>query len=107
MQGSELGGGLISRARARAGLTQTALARLSGEPQSVISAYERGRRQPSASALHRLIEAAGYRLILVPAPRPAPDPRRAADELAEALELTGTLPTRKRASRLDFPRLPS
>ena len=106
MQGPELGGWLISQARASAGLTQMALARRSGEPQSVISAYERGRRQPSASALHRLIEAAGYRLILVPRPRSAPDPRRAADELAEALELTGTLPTRRRPSLLNFPRLP-
>ena len=107
MQGSQFGGSLVRQARASAGLTQTALARLSGEPQSVISAYERGRRQPSASALHRLIEAAGYQLILVPTPRPALDPRRAADELAEALELTGILPTRRRPSPLDFPHLPS
>jgi hypothetical protein len=107
MEGQEFGGWLIGQARAAAGLTQTALARRAGEPQSVISAYERGRRQPSTSALHRLIEAAGYRLILVPTPRPDHDLRRAADELAEALELTGTLPTRRRPSRLDFPRLPS
>jgi transcriptional regulator with XRE-family HTH domain len=107
MEPQELGGSLITRARAAAGLTQTALARRSGEPQSVISAYERGRRQPSASALTRLVEAAGFRMILVPAPRPAPDPLRAAHELAEVLELAGTLPTRRRPARLDFPRLPS
>ncbi|HEY5251565.1 MAG TPA: helix-turn-helix transcriptional regulator [Acidimicrobiales bacterium] len=100
-------GVLINRARESAGLTQTALAHRSGEPQSVISAYERGRRQPSAVALTRLIEAAGFRLIVVPAPRPALDPRRAADQLAQALDLAEALPTRRRPSLLAYPRIPS
>jgi uncharacterized protein len=103
----QLAGRLIGQARRSAGLTQKALAERSGETQSVISAYERGRRQPSASAMNRLIEAAGFRLIVVPAPRPAPEPRHSADQLAQALDLTGALPTGKRSPKLVFPRLPS
>ena len=103
----ERGADLIARARAAAGLTQAALARRSGEPQSVISAYERGRRQPSVAAFQRLIEASGFQLIIVRAPQVALDLRRAADELAEALELSAALPTRPRPARLAFPPLPS
>jgi predicted transcriptional regulator len=88
-------------------MTQTALAQRAGEPQSVISAYERGRRQPSAAALQRVIEAAGFQLIIVPAPRPAHDPGRVARVLADALALADVLPARPRPAHLDFPRLPS
>jgi transcriptional regulator with XRE-family HTH domain len=98
---------LIRSARNRAGLTQVTLAQRAREPQSVVSAYERGRRQPSAAAFNRLIEAAGFRLIIVPAPRPGPDPRRTARDLADALALAEMLPARRRRSRLDVPRLPS
>jgi ribosome-binding protein aMBF1 (putative translation factor) len=98
---------LIRTARRSAGISQTALALRAGEPQSVISAYERGRRQPSAMALSRLIEAAGFRLIIVPAPQPSPDVRRASAELSEALTLAEALPRRRRPPRLDYPRLPS
>jgi transcriptional regulator with XRE-family HTH domain len=103
----ETGARLIRTAREAAGLTQTALARRAGEPQSVVSAYERRRRQPSASALHRLVEAAGYRLVLVRAPRPRPDAARLAVELADALALAEVLPQRRRPARLAYPRLPS
>lgn len=40
--------------------TQTELAERAGVAQSVISAYEAGRRQPSLPTLARLIEAAGH-----------------------------------------------
>ncbi len=59
---------LIRQARERAGLTQSALAERSGIVQSVISAYEKGRRDPSTSALERLIGAAGLSLTLTEAP---------------------------------------
>jgi transcriptional regulator with XRE-family HTH domain len=107
MTGEYPGARLIRSARNRAGMTQTALAHRAREPQSVVSAYERGRRQPSAAALNRLIEAAGFQLIIVPAPRPGPDPGRVARDLADALALADMLPTRRRPSLLDFPRLPS
>lgn len=50
---------LIRLARRRSGLTQVALAELAGIPQSVISEYENGRREPSFGAVDRLVAAAG------------------------------------------------
>lgn len=55
---------MIRQAREEAGLTQSALAERSGVAQSVISAYEKGRREPSVSALDTLLKAAGFRLAL-------------------------------------------
>lgn len=55
---------LIRAARLRARLSQAELARRSGVPQSVISAYETGRRRPSLHALERLVTASGGRLVL-------------------------------------------
>lgn len=45
-------------------MSQTELAVRAGVAQSVISAYEAGRRQPALSTLARLIEAAGYDLVV-------------------------------------------
>ena len=55
-------GSLIREARARANLSQTDLARRANVAQSVVSAYESGRREPSFSTLSRLITATGHRL---------------------------------------------
>ena len=49
-------------ARQRAGLTQVELAARAGVTQSVISAYESGRRQPALSTLAALVEATGFEL---------------------------------------------
>ena len=57
-------GKLLKRARVSAHLSQTEVARRAGVAQSVISAYESGRREPSVSTLERLIRATGHRLIL-------------------------------------------
>jgi transcriptional regulator with XRE-family HTH domain len=57
-------GALLRQARKRAGLSQVDLAGRAGVTQSVISAYESGRRQPSIPALARLIDAAGFELTL-------------------------------------------
>lgn len=54
-----------------AGLSQTELARLAGVAQSVISAYENGRREPSLAQLGRLVEASGHRLSVDLLPRGA------------------------------------
>ena len=51
-------------ARKRARLSQVELAHRAGVTQSVISAYESGRRQPSVPMLAALVEAAGYELEL-------------------------------------------
>lgn len=60
---------LIRDARIAARLTQAELADRADITQSVISAYEHGRREPSFATLQRLIAAAGYTLdaSLVPA----------------------------------------
>lgn len=55
---------LLREARTRAGLTQVQLAGRAGVAQSVISAYESGRRQPALPTLADLIEAAGYELVV-------------------------------------------
>jgi transcriptional regulator with XRE-family HTH domain len=59
---------ILQEARRRAGLTQHALARLAGKPQSTIAKIERGRREPSLSTLQQLVGAAGFdlRIQLVP-----------------------------------------
>lgn len=57
-------GTLIREARRRAGLSQTELARRSSVAQSVISAYESDRREPGLAMLTKLIEAAGYELVV-------------------------------------------
>lgn len=61
-------GSLVREARRRAGMTQTQLAERAGVTQSVVSAYEAGRREPSLPVLLRLIAATGHALdgALVP-----------------------------------------
>lgn len=53
---------LLREARQRSGLSQVELARRAGVTQSVISAYESGRRQPALPTLAHLIEATGLHL---------------------------------------------
>jgi predicted nucleotidyltransferase/DNA-binding XRE family transcriptional regulator len=57
-------GRVLREARTAAGLTQAALARRAGVTQSVVSAYEAGRREPALSTLSRLIGATGASLRL-------------------------------------------
>ncbi len=59
-----LTGKLLRQARISARLSQTEVARRALVAQSVISAYESGRREPSFSTLERLIRATGHRLVL-------------------------------------------
>ena len=60
---------LVQEARRRAGLSQAALARLAGRPQSTIAKIERGRREPSLSTLQHLVGAAGFELRIQLVPR--------------------------------------
>ena len=55
---------LLREARARARLSQSELARRAGVPQSVVSEYEAGKRQPALPTLSRLIAATGHELTL-------------------------------------------
>ena len=63
-------GTLLKRARAAAGMSQSELAHVAGVPQSVISVYEAGKRQPSVPTLAALVDATGMRLRLSVEPRP-------------------------------------
>ena len=91
---------LLLRARRASGLSQQALAHKAGVAQSVLSAYERGRRQPSVSAATRILEAAGFRLSL----KPRIDEARAGVVLRQVLGLADALPKRRRGE-LEYPRL--
>ncbi len=53
---------LVREARRRSGLTQAQLATRAGVTQSVVSAYESGRRQPSLPMLLGLLRATGHAL---------------------------------------------
>jgi predicted nucleotidyltransferase/DNA-binding XRE family transcriptional regulator len=79
---------ILRRARRRAGLTQVELAAKAGMTQSVISAYESGRRQPSLPTLEALVEAAGFDLTI--------GLRRSSDRRGQ---LTGPLGQRVRRHR--------
>ncbi|MBA2496694.1 MAG: nucleotidyltransferase domain-containing protein [Acidimicrobiia bacterium] len=57
-------GAVLRDARTGARLSQTDVARRSGIAQSVISAYETGRREPGMQTLARLVEATGHQLVL-------------------------------------------
>ncbi len=85
---------LLLRARREAGLSQAALGRRAGIPRSVPNTYERGKRQPGADALARILEAAGFRLELIP----RIDPEWNAVRLAQVLDLAESLPYRPRRS---------
>jgi predicted nucleotidyltransferase/DNA-binding XRE family transcriptional regulator len=56
--------GVLRDARLRGHLSQTELARRAGVAQSVISAYESGRREPSLATLTRMVEATGHTIRL-------------------------------------------
>ena len=60
----ETAGILLRRARVGAGMSQAELAFRAAVAQSVISAYEAGRRQPSLPTLAKLIDAAGWDLVV-------------------------------------------
>ena len=55
---------LLRTAREEAGLSQSELARRSGVAQSVVSAYEAGKRQPALPTLAKLIAATGHTMAI-------------------------------------------
>lgn len=59
---------ILRAARLRSSLSQADLARRVGVAQSVISAYESGRREPSLPTLARLVEATGHDLVVETVP---------------------------------------
>jgi transcriptional regulator with XRE-family HTH domain len=98
-----LAGELIARIHRGSGLTQVELARRAGMPSSVLSAYLRGRRQPSVAALARIAAAAGFELQLAPNGDLA-QIEHAGRVLAQVLDLAEQLPYRPRPE-LSYPPL--
>jgi transcriptional regulator with XRE-family HTH domain len=72
---------LLQLARLKAGLSQRQLAERASVPTTMISAYERGRREPTVPTLLRLLRAAGFDL------RMRLEPFEAADEDIEPLDV--------------------
>ena len=60
---------MIREARLRAGLTQSELAERTGRERSVIARWEQGSASPSIDNLVEVIQACGFDLPLVLAPR--------------------------------------
>jgi transcriptional regulator with XRE-family HTH domain len=71
---------LLQLARIKSGLSQAQLAQRAGVPATMISAYERDRRQPTLPTLLRLLQAAGFDLRMELVPH---DPH---DEILDELE---------------------
>lgn len=62
LRGVDTAAVLLREARRRAGVSQVELGRRAGVTQSVVSAYESGKRQPSVPTLARLVAATGLEL---------------------------------------------
>jgi transcriptional regulator with XRE-family HTH domain len=92
---TEVASELIGEIRRQRGLTQAELARRTGMPRSVLSAYEHGRRQPSVAALARIATTAGLELQLAPAGDRA-EVEHAGRVLSQVLDLAEQLPYRPR-----------
>lgn len=84
---------LLQLARLKAGITQRELAERAGVPATMISAYERDRRQPTVETLLRLLRAAGFDLRMRLEPY---DPH---DEVLASLETARTPRERARRDR--------
>ena len=102
-------GSAIRTARLEAGLTQAELAERSATSQATLSAYEQGRKMPSARTLGRILAASGHRLRIENGSRPVRTPSaaahaRVARSLHDVLELAAALPSRP-STALRYPRL--
>ena len=84
---------LLQLARLKAGMSQRQLAERASVPTTMISAYERDRRQPTLETLLRLLRAAGFEMRMTLEPH---DPH---DDVLASLERNRTPSERKRRDR--------
>jgi len=94
---------MIIDARTSAGLSQAELARRAGVTRSVMNVYERGRREPGADVLVRILAAAGQRIVVEPVQAPV-DLDRAGSILEMVIGLAESLPYRPSETN-DYPPL--
>ena len=94
---------LLQLARRRSGLTLRQLARRAGTSHSTLSAYEHGRKDPTARTVERVLRAAGFTAEVELVPLPAGDPADRGRELVAVLELAEQFPARF-GPVLDYPR---
>ena len=87
-----INGDVLATLRKQTGRTQTDVASAAGIPASVLSAYERGRRQPSLAMASRIIDSLGYAVKFDFVLDPAEQDRR----LREVLNLAEALPYKPR-----------
>jgi transcriptional regulator with XRE-family HTH domain len=85
-------GATLRMLRLRTGRRQAEVAAEVGLPASVLSAYERGRRQPGLEIASRIVDVLGYRVEFVPKLDPTVQARR----LEDVLTLAEQLPYRPR-----------
>jgi transcriptional regulator with XRE-family HTH domain len=96
---------LIGEISRRSELKHSELARRAGIDRSVLSAYARGRRQPSAAALARIARGAGLQLELAPAASTESESlERQARVLEMVLDLACSMPFKGRGE-LKYPPL--
>src|SRR3984885_10991096 len=84
---------LLQLARIRRGLSQGQVGERAGVPATMISAYERSRRQPTLPTLMRLVKAAGFDLSMHLVPS---DPH---DEVLAELDSRRSQKERRRRDR--------
>lgn len=85
----------LRSARQRAGLSLRALADRAGTSHAAISAYEQGRKQPSAAVFLRILEACGNAVEIHQEPRiREADGIPRGEELAAVLRLAAQFPAR-------------
>jgi transcriptional regulator with XRE-family HTH domain len=94
---------LIDEIGRRSGLKHSEIARRAGLDRSVLSAYARGRRQPSVAAMARIARGAGLQLELTPTLDDTSWERQARI-LEMVLDLACSLPF-KRRGELSYPPL--
>ena len=94
---------LLRDARGRAGLTQRQVAARAGVPQSTVSTYERGHREPTLPTLDRLLRASGFQ-VRTELAAIGPDLERNGRVLRDVLGLADAIP-HARIGALQYPRL--
>jgi transcriptional regulator with XRE-family HTH domain len=85
-------GRLLRKARQEAHLSQRSLARRTGVPQSLISAYESGTRQPGSDMFLRLLRGTGNEVVVSSTVERS---REAAKKLEQVCALAMALPSRQ------------